>query len=132
MIMSSIDILRRTLALIVLGVVVGSAHALPPQPVAPVTLPNGGHGVDGPFFPHNRANAVAPTTGSTLQQQAQQRMESRLGANSVLSNGSSITKAQAQSNGLGYIAKHFDEIDSAHSGRVTLNDVRQYLQQHQQ
>ncbi|MGF6266683.1 hypothetical protein OKW49_007676 [Paraburkholderia youngii] len=130
--MSSIDILRRTLALIVLGVVVGSAHALPPQPVAPVTLPHGGHGVDGPFFPHDRASAVAPTTGLTLQQQAQQRMESRLGANSVLSNGSSITKAQAQSNGLGYIARHFDEIDSAHSGRVTLNDVRQYLQQHQQ
>ena len=102
MIVSSIDILRRTLALIVLGVVVGSAHALPPQPLAPVTPPNGGHGVEG-----------------------------RLGANSVLSNGSSITKAQAQSNGLGYIAKHFDEIDAAHSGRVTLNDVRQYLQQHQ-
>ncbi|MCC8402560.1 2-oxoglutarate dehydrogenase [Paraburkholderia sp. MMS20-SJTN17] len=132
MIMSSIDILRRTLALIVLGVVAGSAHALPPQPVAPVTLPNGGHGVDGPFFPHGRVTAVAPTTGSALQQQAQQRVENRLGANSVFSNGSSITRSQAQSNGLGYIAKHFDEIDTAHSGRVTLNDVRQYLQQHQQ
>lgn len=130
--MSSIDILRHTLALIVLGVVAGSAHALPPQQVAPVTLPQGGHGVDGPFFPHNRVTAITPTTGSTLQQQAQQRVESRLGANSVLSNGSAITKTQAQSNGLGYIAKHFDEIDSAHTGRVTLNDVRQYLQQHQQ
>jgi hypothetical protein len=132
MIMSSIDNLRRALALIVLGVVTGSAHALPPQPVAPVILPNGGHGVDGPFFPRNRANAVAPTTGSTLEQQAQNRVERRLGANSVLGNGSSITKAQAQSNGLGFIARHFDEIDTAHSGRVTLNDVRQYLQQHQQ
>ncbi|MFT4066151.1 2-oxoglutarate dehydrogenase [Paraburkholderia sp.] len=131
MIMSPIDMLRRTLALIVFGVVAGSAHALPPQDVAPVTLPQGGRGVDGPFFPRNRVAAVTPTTGSTLQQQAQQRMESRLGANSVLSDGSAITKAQAQSNGLGYIAKHFDEIDTAHTGRVTLNDVRQYLQQHQ-
>ncbi|SMG54970.1 2-oxoglutarate dehydrogenase [Paraburkholderia susongensis] len=131
MIMSPIDILRRALPLIVLGAVIGSAHALPPQQVAPVTLPNGGHGVDGPFFPRNRAAAVAPTTGTTLQQQAQQRTEARLGANSALSNGSAITKAQAQSDGLGYIAKHFDEIDTAHSGRVTLNDVRQYLQQHQ-
>lgn len=132
MIMSLIDMLSRALGLIVLGGIVGSAQALPPQQVAPVTLPNGGHGVDGPFFPHNRVAAVAPTTGTTLQQQAQQRVEDRLGANSVLSNGSTITKAQAQSNGLGYVARHFDEIDTAHSGRVTLNDVRQYLQQHQQ
>lgn len=129
--MSPIDMLRRTLVLIVLGGVVGMAHALPPQEVAPVTLPNGGRGVDGPFFPRNRAAAVAPTTGAALQQLAQQRMEERLGANSALSNGTAITKAQAQSNGLGYVARHFDEIDTAHSGRVTLNDVRQYLQQRQ-
>jgi hypothetical protein len=129
--MSLIDMLRLTLPLIALGVFVDNAQALPPQQVAPVTLPSSGHGVDGPFFPHNRAAAVAPTTGAVLQQQAQQRMEDRLGANSVLSNGTAITKAQAQSNGLGYVARHFDEIDTAHSGRVTLNDVRQYLQQHQ-
>ena len=129
--MSLIDMLRLTLPLIALGAVIDNANALPPQEVAPVTLPSGGRGVDGPFFPHNRAAAVAPTTGAALQQQAQQRVEDRLGANSVLSNGSAITRAQAQSNGLGYVAKHFDQIDTAHSGRVTLNDVRQYLQQHQ-
>jgi hypothetical protein len=64
-----------------------------------------------------------------LQQQAQQRIEARLGANTLLSNGATVTKAQAQSNGLGYIAKHFDQIDTAHSGRVSMDDVRQYLQQ---
>jgi hypothetical protein len=84
-----------------------------------------------PVFPHNRVAAVAPTTGAAQQKQAQQRVEDRLGANSVLSNGSAITKAQAQSSGLGYVANHFDQIDTAQSGRVTLNDVRQYLQQHQ-
>lgn len=70
-----------------------------------------------------------PTTGNALAQQAQQRIESRLGANTVLSNGAAITKAQARTNGLGYIAKHFDEIDASHSGRVTMSDVKQYLQQ---
>nr|WP_321936029.1 2-oxoglutarate dehydrogenase [Paraburkholderia sp. J8-2] len=98
------------------------------QAVAPVQLPKGGHGVDGPFFPSNRPVPLTPSTGTQLQQQAQQRVAARLGANSALSNGASITKAQAQSSGLGYIAQHFDQIDTAHTGRVSMSDVQQYLQ----
>ena len=98
------------------------------QAVAPVQLPKGGHGVDGPFFPSSRPAPLTPSTGTQLQQQAQQRVEARLGANSALNNGASITKAQAQSSGLGYIAQHFDQIDTAHTGRVSMSDVRQYLQ----
>jgi hypothetical protein len=98
------------------------------QAVAPVQLPKGGHGVDGPFFPSNRPAPLTPSTGTQLQQQAQQRVEARLGANTALSNGASITKAQAQSSGLGYISQHFDQIDTAHTGRVSMSDVRQYLQ----
>lgn len=126
--------LRRALPLIVLGAVLGNAQAqisTTTQAVAPATLPKGGHGVDGPFFPANRPAPVIPSTGTQLQQQAQQRLEERLGANTLLSNGASVTKAQAQSNGLGFIAKHFDEIDSAHTGRVSMDTVRQYLQQQQ-
>ena len=98
------------------------------QAVAPVQLPKGGHGVDGPFFPSSRPAPLTPSTGTQLQQQAQQRVEARLGSNSALNNGASITKAQAQSSGLGYIAQHFDQIDTAHTGRVSMSDVRQYLQ----
>ncbi|MGS0896786.1 2-oxoglutarate dehydrogenase [Burkholderia stagnalis] len=117
--------------LIVLGAMVSSAHALPPQAVAPVKLPHGGHGVDGPFFPSTRVAPVLPSTGTTLQQQAQQRVDARLGGKTALSNGAAVTKAQAQSSGLGYVSKHFDEIDAKHTGRVTLSDVRQYIQQRQ-
>ena len=127
--MSLFDMLRRMSPLIVLGCVVGNAHALPPQAVAPVTLPSGARGVDGPFFPQNRAAAITPSTGTALQQQAQQRLEARLGVNSALSNGAAVTKAQAQAQGLGYVAKHFDAIDTSHKGSVTMSDVRQYLQQ---
>lgn len=130
--MSLIDILRRLSPLIVLGVFAGSAHALPPQAVAPVTLPQGSKGVDGPFFPHTRVAPVEQTTGTALQQQAQQRLDARLNTNSALSNGAAVTKAQAQSNGLGFVAKHFDEIDTAHSGRVTMTDVQKYIQLRQQ
>jgi hypothetical protein len=129
-IMSEFDKLWRIAPLIVLAAVIGNAQAAT-QAVAPVQLPQGGHGVDGPFFPANRPMPVTPTTGTQLQQQAQERIEARLGANTVLSNGASVTKAQAQSSGLGYIAQHFDQIDTAHKGSVSMSDVRQYLQQQQ-
>ncbi|MFM0042367.1 2-oxoglutarate dehydrogenase [Paraburkholderia sediminicola] len=127
--MSLFDRLRRVSPLIVLGCLIGNANALPPQAVAPATPPTGSRGVDGPFFPQNRAAPVAPSTGTALQQEAQQRLEARLGANTALSNGAAVTKAQAQTQGLGYVAKHFDQIDTSHKGSVTLSDVRQYLQQ---
>ncbi|CAE6757983.1 2-oxoglutarate dehydrogenase [Paraburkholderia haematera] len=127
--MSLFDMLRRVSPLIVLSCLIGSAHALPPQAVAPATPPNGARGVDGPFFPQNRAAPVAPSTGTALQQEAQQRLEARLGANTALSNGAAVTKTQAQTAGLGYVAKHFDQIDTSHKGSVTMSDVRQYLQQ---
>ncbi|MDR3101412.1 MAG: 2-oxoglutarate dehydrogenase [Paraburkholderia sp.] len=126
--MCEFDKLWRLAPLVVLAAVAGTAQAAT-QAVAPVTLPQGGHGVDGPFFPTNRPMPVVPSTGTQLQDEAQKRIEARLGANSVLSNGASITKDQAQSSGLGYIAQHFDQIDTAHTGRVSMSDVRQYLQQ---
>lgn len=129
--MSLINLMRRMSPLIVLGAVMSSAHALPPQAVAPVKLPRGGHGVDGPFFPSTRVAPVLPSTGATLEQQAQKRVDARLGGNTVLSNGAAVTKAQAQSSGLGFVAKHFDEIDAKHTGRVTMSDVRQFIQQRQ-
>lgn len=127
--MSLFDMLRRVSPLLVLGCLIGSVHALPPQAVAPATPPSGARGVDGPFFPQNRVAPVAPSTGTALQQEAQQRLEARLGANTALSNGAAVTKTQAQAAGLGYVAKHFDQIDSSHKGSVSLSDVRQYLQQ---
>ncbi|AOJ97899.1 TPA: 2-oxoglutarate dehydrogenase [Burkholderia vietnamiensis] len=130
-IMSPINLMRRMAAVIVVGAVTSGAYALPPQAVAPVKLPPGAHGVDGPFFPSTRAAPVLPSTGATLQQQAQRRVDARLGGNTVLSNGAAVTKAQAQSSGLGFVAKHFDEIDAKHTGRVTMSDVRQFIQQRQ-
>jgi hypothetical protein len=132
--MSTITMLRRIALFavpIVFGLLVLQTQAQAVQAVAPVTLPKGGHGVDGPFFPSNRPLPITPSSGTQLQQQAQQRIEARLGGNSALSNGASITQAQAQSSGLGFIAKHFSEIDTAHTGRVSMSDVRQYLQRQQ-
>ncbi|MDI9701448.1 2-oxoglutarate dehydrogenase, partial [Burkholderia cenocepacia] len=66
-IMSLIQLMRRMSPLIVLGAAMSSAYALPPQAVAPVKLPHGGRGVDGPFFPATRAAPVDGNTGAALQ-----------------------------------------------------------------
>lgn len=91
-------------------------------------------GVDGPFFP--KASAVpasaSATTGAQLQQQAQSRLAASLGANGALRNGAALTKAQAQASGLGYVAQHFDEIDTARTGKVTLKQVQQFIEQRRQ
>ncbi|AJY44120.1 hypothetical protein I6G56_03205 [Burkholderia humptydooensis] len=92
-------------------------------------------GVDGPFFP-KAASAVpasaSATTGAQLQQQAQSRLAASLGASGALRNGAAVTKAQAQASGLGYVAQHFDEIDAAHTGKVTLKQVQQFIEQQRQ
>ncbi|WP_323119087.1 hypothetical protein [Burkholderia alba] len=129
--MSKILSLRRITPLLILAAVASSACAASQQAVAPATPPMGG-GVDGPFFPHKAIAAPASaTTGADLQQQAQSRLAASLGANSTLANGGAITKADAQASGLGFVAQHFDAIDTAHAGKVTLKQVQQFIQQQQ-
>lgn len=130
--MSQISLLRRAslAAALVLGA--GSAFASTLQAVSPATpLPGGG--VDGPFLQRGaRAASATPSTGAALQREAQNRLATSLRANKAFSNDAAITKAQAQASGLGYVALHFQEIDTAQSGKVTLKQVQQYLQQQQQ
>lgn len=132
--MSQTSLLQRLPTMIALALAATAATgalAASIQAVSPAAPPGGG-GVDGPFFP--RAKIAAPasaTTGAELQQQAQARLAASLGANSVLSDGAAISKTQAQTNGLGYVAQHFEQIDTAHTGKVTMKQVQQYLQQQQ-
>ncbi|KVE24592.1 hypothetical protein WS67_21105 [Burkholderia singularis] len=123
--------LRRITPVLMLAAIASGACAASLQAVAPATPPKGG-GVDGPFFPRTAIAAPASaTTGTALQQQAQSRLAASLGANSTLANGGAISKADAQASGLGFVAQHFEEIDTAHTGKVTLKQVQQFLQQRQ-
>ena len=126
--MRIIPVLRYVALATLLCALAVSAQAESVQSVSSAVPANGG-GVDGPFFPRARSAPPAPTTGAALQQQAQQRLATSLGAEGALSNGAAITKSQAQTGGLGYVAAHFDQIDSARSGTVTMKEVQQYLQQ---
>ena len=39
-----------------------------------------------------------------------------------------LSRAEAQAGAFGWIANHFDAIDTRHAGRVSFDDVRAYLQ----
>ncbi|PMS21327.1 hypothetical protein C0Z18_08425 [Trinickia dabaoshanensis] len=132
--MSQISLLRllpRASLAVALVLCAGGALASTLQSVSPpVPLHDGG--VDGPFLQRGaRASSDTATTGAALKLEAQNRLAASLGENRAFSNNAAITQAQAKANGLGYVAEHFQEIDAARSGKVTLKQVQQYLQQQQ-
>ncbi|KAB7768859.1 EF-hand domain-containing protein [Xanthomonas maliensis] len=116
-----------------LALLAGSAAAqsLPTQLTSTATTHRAG-GLEGPFALRADQTAGAPvadSVGDSLQHQAQQRLTQALGAEAALAQGATLTRQQAQAQGLGFLATHFDQIDRSHSGRITLDDVQAYLQQ---
>lgn len=129
--MSQISLLRRASIAAALALCTAGAFASTAQAVSsPTPLPGGG--VDGPFLQRGvRSSSATLTTGAALKQQAQNRLAESLGTNRAFNNDAAITQAQAKANGMGFVAEHFQEIDAARSGKVTLKQVQQYLQQQQ-
>jgi hypothetical protein len=74
------------------------------------------------------ASVPAPLEGAALRAKVDSKLKASFDTADVDGSGA-ITRAQAQAHGLGYIAQHFDAIDRAHSGRVSFDDVRSYMQQ---
>ena len=73
-------------------------------------------------------NRVRPASvGATLQSDAEQHLRASFDAADTAHRGT-LTRAQAQAGGFGWIANHFDDIDTAHAGRVSFEDVKRYLQ----
>jgi hypothetical protein len=68
-----------------------------------------------------------PSTGEALKAQVLQKLQ-RDFAKADVEHAGSITQAQADHAGLGLVARHFDKIDSKRAGRVTFDQVREYLQ----
>jgi hypothetical protein len=67
-----------------------------------------------------------PAAGAALQQQAMQKLKRRFDAADLDANGS-LTRKEAASAGLGFIVKHFDQIDSAHRGQVSFAELQQFM-----
>ncbi|SBV50855.1 hypothetical protein XBLMG947_1637 [Xanthomonas bromi] len=129
------SLLPAAVASLVLAATAVGAQSLPMQRVSTVSNTARHAGIDGPFLPKSQTTtepeAAADSLGDTLEDQAQQRISSTLGANGALSHRNAITKQQAQAQGLGFVATHFEQIDRSHSGSVTLDDVQAYVKQQQ-
>ena len=72
-------------------------------------------------------NRVRPTSvGATLDSEAEAHLRASFDAADVAHRGT-LSRAEAQAGGFGWIANHFDAIDTRHAGRVSFDDVKRYL-----
>ena len=76
-----------------------------------------------------KPSTAPPTEGVALRAQVERKLKQDFDAADVTHIGL-LTRQQAIAAGLGFIAKHFDEIDRQKTGTVGFNDVKRYLVQH--
>jgi hypothetical protein len=72
-------------------------------------------------------NRVRPASvGTALDADAQAHLRASFDAADTAHRGT-LSRAEAQAGGFGWIANHFDAIDARHAGRVSFDDVQRYL-----
>jgi hypothetical protein len=77
--------------------------------------------------PESRKPSTAtPAQGAALRAQVEHKLKLAFDAADVGHTGS-LTRQQANAAGLGFIAKHFDEIDRQKTGAVRFDDVKRFL-----
>jgi hypothetical protein len=79
--------------------------------------------------PEARKPAMSPPTrGAALREQVERKLKQGFDSADVDRTGT-LTREQANAAGLGYIAKHFDEIDRQKAGAVRFEDVKRFLRE---
>ena len=72
-------------------------------------------------------NRVRPASvGATLDAEALAHLRASFDAADVAHRGT-LSREEARAGGFGWIANHFDAIDTGHGGRVSFDDVLRYL-----
>lgn len=81
-----------------------------------------------PYLPPaaRRPSMAAPTTGQALRLQVERKLQRQFEAADTQGEGA-ITREQARQAGWGYLVNHFEQIDTAHSGKLSFAQVRQYM-----
>ena len=72
----------------------------------------------------NRARPAS--VGATLAADAERHLRASFDAADTAHRGT-LSAAEARAGGFGWIANHFDAIDTRRAGRVSFDDVRRYL-----
>jgi len=79
--------------------------------------------------PEARKPSLAPPTeGAALRAQVERKLRQQFDAADVGRTGA-LTRDQANAGGLGYITRHFDEIDRGKTGAVRFEDVKRFLRE---
>ena len=77
--------------------------------------------------PELRTPAPTPAPqGAALRAQVERKLKAGFDAADVNRTGT-VTRDQARAAGLGYIVKHFDDIDHQRAGAVSFDDVKRFL-----
>jgi hypothetical protein len=76
-----------------------------------------------------KPSTAPPTEGVALRAQVERKLKQDFDAADVTHTGL-LTRQQAITAGLGFIAKHFDDIDRQKTGAVGFDDVKRYLVEH--
>ncbi|HEX3136087.1 MAG TPA: hypothetical protein VHT22_00665, partial [Casimicrobiaceae bacterium] len=77
--------------------------------------------------PELRTPAPTPAPqGAALRAQVERKLKAGFDAADVNRSGT-VTRDQARAAGLGYIVKHFDDIDRQRAGAVSFDDVKRFL-----
>jgi hypothetical protein len=72
------------------------------------------------------APATPQTRGAELRAQVDRKLAAAFDTADVAHTGT-LTREQAKAAGLGFIARHFDDIDTQRTGIVRFDDVRRFL-----
>lgn len=81
-----------------------------------------------PYIPRT-VSRPAPgmrTSGAALQAQAMKKLRQQFDAADVKKNGT-LTQAETQANGLGFVANNFEHIDTHRTGRVSFADIERFM-----
>ncbi len=120
---------RRALVLAVVGLALALGKAFPAR-AQPAQSPPGTieTPIRGPWVPPElRKPATSPAPqGAALRAQVERKLKAGFDAADVNRSGT-LTREQARAAGLGYVAKHFDEIDRRRAGAVSFDDVKHFL-----
>jgi hypothetical protein len=77
--------------------------------------------------PELRTPAPTPAPqGAALRAQVERKLKAGFDAADVNRSGT-VTRDQARAAGLGYIVRHFDDIDRQRAGAVSFDDVKRFL-----
>jgi len=77
-----------------------------------------------------KPDTSTPSSGKALREEVERKFEKQFQRADVANRGA-ITRDEANTGRMGFVAAHFDEIDTARRGTVTFADVRLFLRARQ-